>query len=280
MDSLYYENNEATLTLSQRQTSSHHMPVSHFHGTYEIYYMLRGKRQFFIRDRMMTIGEGDLVIIAPNVLHRTTNADPSEHERFIINIHEQLFVIDEQYKEVFRPLWEEDYIVLSDSLQYRQAIKSIVSALIQEMKEQESGFVLYCQSLAMQLLLTCCRYYEQHMLEVPAVTNAMHERMMEVVKYINEHYMEKITLAILAEKFYVSSYYLSRSFKEATGFTFVEYVNSVRIKEAVQLLENTSVKVQWIANRVGFGSITHFGRVFKEVTGHAPLYFRKSIGNK
>ncbi|MNJ41043.1 Bifunctional transcriptional activator/DNA repair enzyme AdaA [compost metagenome] len=80
---------------------------------------------------------------------------------------------------------------------------------------------------------------------------------------------------MLAEKFYVSPYYLSRFFKEATGFTFVEYVNSVRINEATKLLERSSLKVNLIAKKVGFGSVTHFGRVFKSVTGHAPLYYRK-----
>jgi len=103
----------------------------------------------------------------------------------------------------------------------------------------------------------------------------MHDRISEIVRYINQHYMEEISLPRLAEKFYVSLYYLSRFFKEATGFTFVEYVNSVRIAEAKKLLEQSSMKVNSIAKRVGFGSVTHFGRVFKSVTGHAPLYYRK-----
>jgi YesN/AraC family two-component response regulator len=74
----------------------------------------------------------------------------------------------------------------------------------------------------------------------------------------------------------VSPYYLSRFFKEATGFTFVEYLNSVRIKEAKRLLERSSMKVKLISRKVGFGSVTHFGRVFKLVTGHTPLYYRKA----
>jgi YesN/AraC family two-component response regulator len=87
--------------------------------------------------------------------------------------------------------------------------------------------------------------------------------------------MQELSLYLLAEKFYVSPYYLSRFFKEATGFTFVEYVNSVRIKEAKKLLERTTMKVSLVAKKVGFGSVTHFGRVFKSVTGYVPLYFRK-----
>ncbi|MOA45630.1 Bifunctional transcriptional activator/DNA repair enzyme AdaA [compost metagenome] len=103
----------------------------------------------------------------------------------------------------------------------------------------------------------------------------MHERMSEIVQFINSHYTEELSLHLLADKFYVSPYYLSRFFKEATGFTFVEYLNSVRIKEAKKLLLRSSMKVNLIAKHTGFGSVTHFGRVFKQITGHTPLYYRK-----
>jgi YesN/AraC family two-component response regulator len=87
--------------------------------------------------------------------------------------------------------------------------------------------------------------------------------------------MYELSLQSLAEKFYVSPYYLSRFFKEVTGFTFVEYLNNVRVKEAKKLLESSSMKVNLIFKKVGFGSVTHFGRVFKSVTGYAPLHYRK-----
>ncbi|MNL85734.1 DNA-binding transcriptional regulator AraC [compost metagenome] len=52
-------------------------------------------------------------------------------------------------------------------------------------------------------------------------------------------------------------------------------MNSVRVKEAMKLLEETNLKASLIARKVGFGSVTHFGRVFRQVTGHPPLFFRK-----
>ncbi|WP_214630220.1 AraC family transcriptional regulator [Paenibacillus agaridevorans] len=276
MHDLYFENGEATFLVSHRKALRHHMPASHFHSTYEIYYLMAGKREFFIQDRTITIHEGDVVIIAPNILHRTTNAEQPMHERFIINMHERLFSSDGAHKEALRPLLEKDYLVLSGSLRNRLSLDMLAGTIIQEMKERGSGFELLARSLAVQLLIACCRHYRQHEEELPLSPSPMHDRISEIVRHINDRYQEELSLSLMADQFYISPYYLSRSFKEATGFAFVEYVNSVRIKEAKKLLELSSLKVNAIARKVGFGSVTHFGRVFKEVTGHAPLYYRRN----
>jgi YesN/AraC family two-component response regulator len=89
--------------------------------------------------------------------------------------------------------------------------------------------------------------------------------------------MQRITLADISKEFYISQFYFSKIFKEATGFTFVEYLNSVRIKEAQRLLVSTNDKVIRISYNVGFGSIAHFGRMFKAITGYSPLQYRKNM---
>jgi len=272
----HYDNGSDTFLVSHRMALSHHMPTSHFHSTFEIYYLMSGRREFFIKDRTLVTGEGDVVIIAPNVLHRTTNAERPKHERLIVNMHEQYMAApDGSHMEALRPLFENEYLVFKSSLQERQAVSSLAHGILKEMQDRKPGFEMYARTLVLQLLMICCRNAGQPWTEPPASPSPMHDRISEIVRYINQHYMEEVSLPRVAEKFYVSPYYLSRFFKEATGFTFVEYVNSVRITEAKKLLEQSSMKVNLIAKRVGFGSVTHFGRVFKSVTGHAPLHYRK-----
>ena len=117
------------------------------------------------------------------------------------------------------------------------------------MQEKKPGFEMYAQTLVLQLLIICCRHVKQNSMEPMESPSPMHERISEVVRYINSHYMQELSLHLLAEKFYISPYYLSRFFKEATGFTFVEYLNSVRIKEAKKLLEQSSMKVSRLPRR-------------------------------
>ncbi|NQX62996.1 AraC family transcriptional regulator [Paenibacillus qinlingensis] len=276
MEDFQFDNGQGSFSVSYRKALSHNMPVNHFHSTYEIFYLMSGKRTFFIKDRTMIIEEGDVVIISPNILHRTTNTEMPKHERLIVNIHEsQMASMNDAYGDIFQPLFEQAYFIIKCPLQDKLAIESVAQSIMQEMQEKKPGFEMFAQTLVLQLLIICCRHVKQNALEPLETPSPMHERILEVVRYMNNHYMQDLPLHLLAEKFYVSPYYLSRFFKEATGFTFVEYLNSVRIKEAKKLLEQTSMKVSLIAKKVGFGSVTHFGRVFKLVTGHAPLYYRK-----
>ncbi|CAN7267617.1 AraC family transcriptional regulator [Paenibacillus sp. LjRoot153] len=276
MEDFQFDNGEGSFSVSYRKALSHNMPVNHFHSTYEIFYLMSGKRTFFIKDRTMIINEGDVVIISPNILHRTTNTEMPKHERLIVNIHEaHMASVNNSYRDIFQPLFENAYMIIQCPLHDRLAIEALAHSIMQEMQEKKPGFEMFAQTLVLQLLIICCRHAKQNALEPLEPPSPMYERILEVVRYMNNNYMNELPLHLLAEKFYVSPYYLSRFFKEATGFTFVEYLNSVRIKEAKKLLEQTSMKVSLIARKVGFGSVTHFGRVFKSVTGHAPLFYRK-----
>jgi YesN/AraC family two-component response regulator len=277
MGDFQFDNGEGTFSVSYRKALSHHMPISHFHSTFEVFYLISGKREFFIKDRTIVINEGDVIIISPNILHRTTNTEMPKHERLIVNIHENYMAsVNASYRDILQPLFENEYLIVKCSLYDKLAIEALGQSIRQEMQEKKMGFEMYAQTLVLQMLMICCRHVIKNSIETMESPSSMHERISEVVRYINNYYMQELSLHLLAEKFYVSPYYLSRFFKEATGFTFVEYLNSVRVKEAKKLLERTSMKVSLIGKKVGFGSVTHFGRVFKSVTRHAPLYYRKN----
>lgn len=276
MDELYHDDGKETFLVHYRNGPSYQMTTSHFHMTYEFFYMMDGQRKFFIKDRTLIIEKGDIVVVAPNVLHRTTNAETPDYERLVVNVHESYLPGGGAVRaDVLRPLYERDYLLLRSGTYDSSAIDALAGEMIREARTTPPGFEAYMQALTTQLLIACCRVLPAEEEEQPPAHNPMHERIFEVVRYINEHYAEELTLQKLGEKLYVSPYAISRSFKEATGFTFVEYVNSVRVKEAIALLLGTSLKANVIARRVGFGSVTHFGRVFREVTGHAPLFYRK-----
>jgi AraC-like DNA-binding protein len=65
-------------------------------------------------------------------------------------------------------------------------------------------------------------------------------------------------------------------FKKATGLTFTEYLGRVRIEKANALLLNPHLRISEIAYDVGFQSLTHFNRVFRDITGQSPTAFRAS----
>ena len=86
--------------------------------------------------------------------------------------------------------------------------------------------------------------------------------------------MQTKSRAELAETFYISPFYLSRIFKEITGFTIINYLNLTRIREA-RLLTDTDLKIVDIAESIGFESLTHFDRTFKKIMKLTASKYRK-----
>lgn len=97
--------------------------------------------------------------------------------------------------------------------------------------------------------------------EAPAIARAR--------KYINDHIAEPLDLKQVAERAHLSSCYFCKRFKESTGFTFTEYVARARVEAAKNLLIRPQVRVSEVAFEVGFQSLTHFNRVFKQIEGQS-----------
>lgn len=96
-----------------------------------------------------------------------------------------------------------------------------------------------------------------------------------VKNYIQENYMNDISVDILADKLRLSRTYLSRYFKNNTGINLSDYLNVYRMKKACVLLQNSFAIVKDIAPRVGIHSISTFIRLFKNYTGKTPNDYRK-----
>jgi AraC-like DNA-binding protein len=95
--------------------------------------------------------------------------------------------------------------------------------------------------------------------------------------YISNRQTEDFSLSDVARAIHVSPFYLCKIFKKATGLTFVEFRNRLRIESAMKLLANPNQSVSEIAYSVGFQSLTQFNRLFRRIVGQSPTTFRCSL---
>lgn len=95
----------------------------------------------------------------------------------------------------------------------------------------------------------------------------------DVVIYITEHIYEPLTLSTLAEEFHINASHLSRKFKQETGFTVSEYVNRQKIDVAKLLFSRGNQSVMSVAAELGFSSSSYFSKLFKKITGKAPIEY-------
>lgn len=93
---------------------------------------------------------------------------------------------------------------------------------------------------------------------------------------IKKYYDQGVTLEEIADKLFVSEEYLSAQFKKETGSTFSETIRKYRIEKVKELLLDTHLKLNQIAELAGYSDPKYMSRVFKEEVGMLPNEFRKS----
>lgn len=241
------------------------MDREHTHTGCELYYLLSGERDYFIRDRTYRVEEGSFVFIENGELHRTIDTGVPDHERVVINFQESLM-------EGFPLKGRNGVIRLSPQNHWKG--EALVQELIEEGKGDAPGRDLMMETLLKRLLLLLFRSQTERGSDM-STHSPVHQMMSEVASYISKHFHEPLQLRDVADRFFVSPYYLSRKFKQCTGFGFAEYIQLVRIREAQRLLKETDLKIIDIAEKSGIGQTASFHKLFKKLTGCSPLQYRK-----
>lgn len=106
--------------------------------------------------------------------------------------------------------------------------------------------------------------------------SGMPDYVREALNIMEKRYAEKLTLDTLAGLAAVSKYHLAKKFKDCTGYSPGDYLITMRITRAKELLQYSDLPVANVAERVGFDNVSHFIQMFKHRTGQTPLAFRKT----
>jgi two-component system response regulator YesN len=101
------------------------------------------------------------------------------------------------------------------------------------------------------------------------------EMVRKIIEYIDSSFTEDFMLVDVAKKFNITVGYVSALIKKETGKTYMEYVMNKRLNLAKELLQNTSLSIQVIVDRVGYRDYFHFNKIFKKYFGITPGKFRK-----
>ena len=267
---------DRTIVDYSRRAGSYTMPEHHFHDVYEIYFLLSGSRYYFIQDNTYYIRAGDLVLIDKYEIHRTVETLENTHERILFHMDESMLQdADGSWGQVLQELFSKGSIILSFDEAQQRYVRSLTERILAEMRQRDSGYGIVIMSLIAQILAFALRNREQQRKTAEDSLKFANKRIFEILDSINQEFAKPLTLSGVAQQFFISKFYLSHAFKDVTGFTFVEYLNNVRVREAQRLLKKTSLPVSRIAEETGFESVTHFGRVFKKISNVSPLQYRK-----
>ncbi len=154
-----------------------------------------------------------------------------------------------------------------------------LAALAEAIERRAAETVYQAPSLATRVvpdpLAGLCDAYEELRAEL-AEGDDSESYVVLARNYIDKHYWNPdLCLENAAAELQISPGYLSRLMKRETGFSFVEYLNRIRVKKATILMSDPAAKAFEVAERVGYRSQHYFSRAFKKVTGASPTERRK-----
>lgn len=267
-------------------TFTEHLPVNislntikdyplHWHNCIEIIFVLKGTIHVQIESETYEVYEREIEIVNADEPHRIFS---NNEDNKILVFKMDLEFFEKYYNDVKNIYFytnstkewaqeEEKYQVL------RRFLSILTCEAIQKSDDYDEEIEKYMVKLLFHLLnhFHYLLYDEEGLKE----NDIQFERYHRISKFIYNNYMNKISLQDIADREFLSSYYLSHEIKNMAGINFKEFLNSTRVHESVKLLLDTEKNISEISEDVGFSHTRYYNKHFKMYYNITPLQYRK-----
>lgn len=260
----------------------------HRHDFFEIMYVYSGECRNYIDGKEVILYEGDIIIIPPYVRHATFCP---RKEDILVNILIRTSTFDKVFFELltFNSILADFFwkVIYSNShstyLIFHTGKDENIKRLILDMIEEEEMTLKYESTILNGLLMVffghLMRSYEDN-LEMSRDFNKKFEKFDDVLEYIYKNYAT-VTLEDLSQQFKFNKFYMSKIIKSYTGKNFVNIVQEIKMRKAIELITYTNLSIDNISNAIGYTSTATFIRTFKKIYNLSPTEYRKvKLDNK
>ena len=254
------------------------VPV-HWHEEFELIYIKKGKGRITVDFKQYEVSSQDLIFILPGQLHgiRQYRDEGMEYENIIF--HPDLLMpkrADCSYTNFLEPLLSGKVTVCSlftPSQSFYRELVGPINACDEICKTHPDGYEMYIKGMLFQFFFYLGKYGVQE--KSSADTRQNTDKLKTVLKYIEEHYKEKISVTSAASLTGYSESHFMRYFKQLMGVSFVSYLNDYRLIMAARLLLYSEESIMEIAFDVGFENLSNFNRFFRKKYGMTPRQYRQ-----
>ena len=250
----------------------------HWHGEFEMSIIQEGCIECICGDVKFSAAEGDIVIVAPNILH-AMYPKCGEVQRYdtVVFSPEMLGLSDNDRSaaECIRPLANGSFtaVHITPKHTYYNELKMTADNIVSCGIGNTSRLDMLMKS---ELLRLFWLLEDNGDIDARApVETGKSEMIRAALEYIAENFSENITIEQLAETVHLSKSYFMNRFRESAGVSAVEYLNQFRIRAACSELLESSKTVSEISFECGFRNLSNFNRQFRRLMGCTPNEYRK-----
>lgn len=248
-----YEGRERVWT--GRYRNLHNLP--HWHLESELIYIEKGTVTVSNNHRRYALHSGDAVFLGSGEIHYIKSGEDSVVEMALFD------------SALIQDLLDR-YQLRQAKLTHTYPISECLAGIRRELAQQQPFFELQCCEAIVSLMIRIFRGEELDEKNGAEEGSSIshYKRLLDEI----ENKYSCITFSDAAALMGLSEPYFSKFFRKISGMTFSQYLNSVKVKHAVELLQdqNADLSITEISARCGFDTIRHFNRVFKTITGMPP----------
>lgn len=237
---------------------------------YQLLYVASGKAVFHFGEETQEVAAGHMVLFHPR---------QEQHYEYFGEDKPEVYWVHFTGSEV-KNILRHYHIPMDRNVFYSGASSTyayLFKELIHEIQTCRTGHEELTEMYLRQILLLVQRSWEERK---PTVSSRIQEEIDYARKYFNEHYNEDINIEGYAQSRSMSISWFLRNFKQITGKSPMQYILTIRVNNAVSLLETTDYNVTEIAAIIGYDNPLYFSRIFKKQKGISPTEYRKMLKEK
>jgi AraC-like DNA-binding protein len=264
------------LILRQSISVNHKM---HWHEFYEITFVMDGYGSQILNGQQRDLQPGTIFFLIPTDCHQVSPAPGSTLEIFNFVFTEEL-ITEELRQLLFKD--NLDYYTVLEGNQFK-AVENAYWTLDNELSQKKPGQRLVIKGalehIAVELVRSCQgkdrkKTFISTSLPGLPYPPIQHPSIQRALTYIHNCYRKPLTLEDAAEQAQLTPNYFSECFKTATGESFQNYLQNLRLKFAVAMLISSDLPVTDICYASGYNTLSHFTRAFKQKYGQSPTAYR------
>ena len=244
----------------------------HYHDEIELLAVTEGELFCVVSGKSYRCQKGDVLFFSARIPH-STYLENSFCNYTLIQFRPEHFLGDSNNtgKYFNRFIRNAD---LPFAILHNDELFEIIAKALAEQQKHAEAFEIYIKGAIFAIIALLCR--EGALSASNSVYSADIKKILPALSYIDENYAQNITLDDVAKAQNLNPSYFCRVFKRASGSSFVDYLNFVRICKSEKLIASGEKSILEVAGDVGFTSLSYFNRMFKRYKNCTPTEYRRA----
>ena len=255
------------------------------HHYFEIGYCESGSAVLEVQEKTATLRTGDVMVIGPNLYHRTIHRPRDRASMTSLFFEPEILQRSSSYDDFggyissfVEQTSDFEHVIAANSDTARR-VRDLITDIAGMLPAHSRRCQLTVQTHLKLITVLLMNHYSEHLGQQEAWHKRQQqlERLKPLFNYVEKNYTEQIRVSEVARYCAMSRSHFMAYFRTATGQSFVKYLNHFRVAKAQEKLVLSDHSIAEISQEIGFCDQSHFGVVFRDCVGMAPLAYRRKM---